>query len=128
MEPKKKNILIIDPNSDRLPETCKLFVEQGYQVWPADSCELASVSISVKAPDLILIDVKPEMDGFKFCKLIKKQEKFANIPIIFLSFSDKLCFDMQALTQGEVNFVAKPFNCKELFGMVKDQIESYSLI
>lgn len=124
----KKNILIIDPNADRLPKTCRLFVEQGYQVWPADSCELASVSIDVKAPDLILIDVKPEMEGFDFCKLIKENDKFADIPVIFLSFTEQLCFNMQELPQGEVHFVAKPFNCEELFGMVKSQIEEYNML
>jgi len=122
----KKNILIVDPNGDRLPETCKLFVEQGYQVWPADSCELAAVSIGVRAPDLILIDVKPEMDGFEFCKLIKKQEKFADIPIIFLSFTEQLCYRMATLEPGEVNFVSKPFNKEQLFEMVEEQINVYA--
>ncbi|PCH77833.1 MAG: hypothetical protein COB98_02345 [Flavobacteriaceae bacterium] len=123
----KKNILIIDSDSDRLLKTCKLFVAQGYRVWPADSCELAVVSIGVKAPDLILIDVKPEMDGFDFCKLIKGQDEFANIPVVFLSFTKQLCFKMEALTQGEVNFVPKNFNCNELFGMVKKQINAYTI-
>ncbi|MBL4746721.1 MAG: response regulator [Flavobacteriaceae bacterium] len=122
----KKNILIIDPDSDRLPETCRLFVEQGYQVWPADSCELATVSIGVKAPDLILIDVKPEIDAFEFCKRIKGQDKFANIPIIFLSFTEKLCFDVQCFKLGKVNFVPKPFQCEELFLKVKNQIKEYN--
>ncbi len=123
----KKNILIIDPNNYRLAKTCKLFVAQGYQVWPADSCELASVSIGVRSPDLILIDVKPEIKGFEFCNLIKKQDKFANIPIVFFSFTERLCYKMQKLEGDNVSFVSKPFDIDQLFELVKEQIATYKL-
>lgn len=124
----KKNILIVDPNEERLTNTCKLFAQQGYQVWPADSCELAVVSIGVRAPDLIIMDVKPEMKGFAFCKLIKEQERFEHIPVIFLSFSEQLCYKMKTLDLGEVNFIAKPYDRAMLFDMVQTQIASYSLL
>lgn len=124
----KKNILIVDANEKRLINTCELFVLEGYRVWPADSCELAAVSVDVKEPDLILIDIKLKMKGVEFCKSIKEQDKLVNIPIVFIAFKNHSFCKIPCLDQGDVNFISKPFNLDELFKMVKNQLLSYSLL
>ena len=61
--------------------------------------------------DLILLDIEmPEIDGISAMKVLKKNPRTANIPIIFLTgLSDheveKTCLDL-----GARDFITKPFN------------------
>ncbi len=37
-------------------------------------------------PDIVLLDVMmPNLDGFEVCKIIKADERYADIPVIFLT-------------------------------------------
>ncbi len=61
-------------------------------------------------PDLILLDVAmPEMDGFEFCEIIKKDIKTRNIPIIFISAFDEAEDIVKGFEMGGADYVTKPF-------------------
>ena len=61
-------------------------------------------------PDLILLDVAmPEMDGFEFADIIKKDVKTRNIPIIFISAFDAPQDIVKGFEAGGADYVTKPF-------------------
>lgn len=61
-------------------------------------------------PDLILLDVAmPEMDGFEFANIIKKDVKTRNIPIIFISAFDAPQDIVKGFEMGGADYVTKPF-------------------
>lgn len=61
-------------------------------------------------PDLILLDVAmPEMDGFEFCEIIKKDIKTRDIPIIFISAFDEAEDIVKGFEAGGADYVTKPF-------------------
>lgn len=61
-------------------------------------------------PELILLDVAmPEMDGFEFCEIIKKDVKTRNIPIIFISAFDEPEDIVRGFEMGGADYVTKPF-------------------
>ncbi|MFK7838804.1 MAG: response regulator [Bdellovibrionales bacterium] len=68
-----------------------------------------------KIPDLILLDLKmPELDGFEFLKLIKKDPRFIHIPIIVLSGSRDPEAVFKSYKLGANCFVQKPGDISKL--------------
>lgn len=66
--------------------------------------------VNKEVPILIISDVvMPEMDGYTFCRIIKTDEKFRNIPFMLLtSLSDPLDI-IKGLQAGADNFITKPY-------------------
>jgi len=70
-------------------------------------------------PDIILLDIMmPDLDGWQVYDILKKNEEWSEIPVIFITAKD----DEETIKKGiETNTycVRKPFKIKEL----KDKIE-----
>jgi adenylate cyclase len=74
-------------------------------------------------PDLILMDVMmPEMDGFEACALIKANESWRDIPLIFLTARTETSDLVRGFESGAVDYVAKPFNSHELLARVNTHL------
>ena len=66
-------------------------------------------------PDLILLDIAmADISGFKFLEIIKKKEKFKDIPVIVVSGYIETEFIMYAESLGVKGTVGKPIKKDEL--------------
>ncbi len=65
--------------------------------------------------DAVLMDVHmPEMDGFEATKLIRKQARFAQLPVIALTAGVTKEERERCIASGMNDFIAKPINPKKL--------------
>lgn len=88
-----------------------------------DGKEAVKLSME-QLPDLILMDVMmPEIDGFQACREIKKNDKTWEIPIIFITAKDKEDDTVQGFEAGGVDYIAKPFNHRELKARISTHLE-----
>ncbi|MCO4795487.1 MAG: MASE1 domain-containing protein [Bacteriovoracaceae bacterium] len=71
------------------------------------------------SPDIILTDIKmPEMNGFELLKVLRKNQKLQNIPIIALS-ANAMSEDIKdAKNAGFDDYVTKPFSFKVLMSTI----------
>lgn len=80
--------------------------------------------VKENAPDLILLDVMmPEMSGFDVCKIIKADERFAEIPVLFLTAMDTMDGEVTGLELGAIDYLAKPVDFNLLKLRVKNHID-----
>jgi putative two-component system response regulator len=61
-------------------------------------------------PDLILLDIlMPDVNGYEAIEILKKNEKTADIPVIFLTSKSDTESDMDGLALGAADYITKPF-------------------
>jgi len=71
-------------------------------------------------PDLILLDIQmPGMNGIEVCKVLKKDERTRDIPVIFVTASTDNETLKEAFESGGNDYVRKPVNKIELLARIK---------
>lgn len=107
-----KTILVVD-DEQRLVSVVKAYLEQeGFRVLTASNGREALFKAREEKPDLIVLDIMmPEMDGYEFMRLHRKDRE---TPIIMLtarvSDEDKVI----GLELGADDYITKPFKPREL--------------
>lgn len=118
-------IMVVD-DSNTIRKSAELFLTKaGYSVvCVEDGLELLT-KIEDENPDLVFIDVMmPKIDGLQACQIIRRNPKFNNIPIIFLSSRDSQFDKARGLMVGGNDYLTKPFAKDGIIGMVKQYTES----
>lgn len=124
METKSAEILIVDDNPENLRVLDSILSNEGYSVRVARDGQQAIASIELAEPDLVLLDVNmPVMNGIEVCKTVKKNEKYENLPIIFLSALDDSFNRGQGLKAGAVDYMTKPFDVDEVKVRIKTHLQ-----
>lgn len=116
-------ILIVDDTQENLILLGNL-LEDFYDVRVASNGNVALESVKVSIPDLILLDIMmPGIDGYEVCRRLKADNRYANIPIIFMSalgYSDQ---KVSAFKEGAVDYITKPFQAEEVLARVNTHLQ-----
>lgn len=119
-----KDILVVDDAPENLRILLNALSEQGYSVRCAKSGNLAIAGSQAMPPDLVLLDVlMPQMDGYEVCQRLKRDDRTADVPIIFLSALDDGEDKARAFAMGGDDYIAKPFSLNEVLARVKYQLD-----
>ncbi len=119
-----RDILIVDDETANLKLLAELLTQQGYQVRPTESPQLAIDSALRQPPSLILLDVKmPGMDGFEVCRRLKQDARTRDIPVIFISALQSTDDKVRGFEVGGVDFITKPIQEEEVLARVRTQME-----
>tara|TARA_B000000557_G_scaffold48051_1_gene36546 strand:- start:1543 stop:2232 length:690 start_codon:yes stop_codon:yes gene_type:complete len=85
----------------------------------ANGIELLNFCKSV-IPDLILLDIMmPKLDGIETCKLIRKESKLQDIPIIFITAKSAESDIVVGHEVGGNDYLIKPISSKVLVAKIK---------
>ncbi|MBX2863361.1 MAG: response regulator [Leptolyngbyaceae cyanobacterium MAG.088] len=117
------NILLIDDTPQNLELLFEVLLKQEYKVRCAISGPLALKTIEAAPPDLILLDINmPDMDGYAVCQQLQCDERFREIPVIFISALGETLDKVKAFEVGGVDYVTKPFQIEEVLARVKTHL------
>ncbi|HKK43055.1 MAG TPA: hybrid sensor histidine kinase/response regulator [Bacteroidales bacterium] len=119
-----KHILIVDDNIKNLQITAKILKDEGYLISLAQDAKSALAQLDQLIPDMLLLDIMmPEMDGLELCRILKKDPRFTDIPVIFLTARTQTDDLEEGFNAGGVDYITKPFKRAELLTRVKNHIE-----
>lgn len=112
-----KTILVVD-DEERLTSLVKAyFTQEGFRVVTARNGREALFLARQEKPDLIVLDLMmPEMDGYEFMRLHRKERE---TPIILLTARVEDSDKVLGLELGADDYVTKPFSPRELTARVR---------
>jgi twitching motility two-component system response regulator PilG len=113
-------VLVID-DSNTIRRSAEIFLKQGgYQVLLAEDGFDALSKVNDHEPDLIFCDIlMPRLDGYQTCAIIKRNQKFASVPVIMLSSKDGLFDKARGRMVGSQDYLTKPFTKDQLLQAVE---------
>jgi twitching motility two-component system response regulator PilG len=113
-------VLVID-DSNTIRRSAEIFLKQGgYQVLLAEDGFDALAKVNDHEPDLIFCDIlMPRLDGYQTCAIIKRNNKFADVPVIMLSSKDGLFDKARGRMVGSQDYLTKPFTKDQLLQAVE---------
>ena len=106
----QKIMLLVDDNAD-VRYFIKSHFAGSYQVLEAGN-GVEGWDMAIKTiPDIIISDVMmPDMDGFEFCRKIRKDERTSHIPILLLTALGSREHEIEGLSYGADDYITKPFD------------------
>ena len=113
-------VLVID-DSNTIRRSAEIFLRQGgHEVVLAEDGFDALAKVNDHTPDLIFCDIlMPRLDGYQTCAIIKRNLKFAAVPIIMLSSKDGLFDKARGRMVGSEDYLTKPFTKDQLLQAVE---------
>ena len=113
-------VLVID-DSNTIRRSAEIFLKQGgHQVVLAEDGFDAMSKVNDNQPDLIFCDIlMPRLEGYQTCAIIKRNARFANVPIIMLSSKDGLFDKARGRMVGAEDYLTKPFTKDQLLQAVR---------
>ena len=118
-------ILLVDDDPNIAQLVNLYLTREGYDVCMAARGDDALKMFHSAAPNLVLLDIMlPGMDGWQVCREIRK---VSNIPIIMLTAKDETFDKVLGLELGADDYVAKPFDTKELLARIKAVLRRYQV-
>lgn len=117
----KNKILIVDDEADIVTMLKIRLEKNNYEVISAFDGEEGYEKARTEKPNLIILDLLlPKIDGYWVCDLLKKDIRYAKIPIIILTakpgnmdagLSDKV---------GADEYIVKPFEFETLLSKIEE--------
>ncbi|MDR3322238.1 MAG: response regulator [Synergistaceae bacterium] len=122
MDKLRRTILLVDDNATNLTMG-KEILKENYKVYPIPSAEIMFDLIENVMPDMILLDIEmPEMDGYEAIKKLKGNPAWAEIPVIFLTSKIDEGSELEGLSLGAIDYVAKPFSAPLLLKRIENHL------
>ncbi len=108
-------VLVVD-DSNTIRRSAEIFLRQGgYQVLLAEDGFEALSKIHDHEPDLVFCDIlMPRLDGYQTCAIIKRNARFAALPVVMLSSKDGLFDKARGRMVGSQQYLTKPFTKDQL--------------
>jgi len=113
----KNTILVIDDDRNILAIIEMYLKKEGYDVVTCERGDTAMEAFRRAAPSLVVLDVMlPGMDGWE---VLAKLREESSVPVIMLTAKGDTTDRIQGLDLGADDYMAKPFEVKELIARIK---------
>jgi DNA-binding response OmpR family regulator len=115
----RRRVVLIEDDADIAEAISYQLDRAGLQVRVARTGE-EGLEVVRRGTDLVLLDLNlPGMDGLEVCRMIRRQETTAHVPIIIVSARAEEVDRVLGLEMGADDYVVKPFSLKELAARAK---------
>ena len=117
-------IMVVDDDHDATALFEEVLKAEGYEpITLNESIKALQVAKEAK-PSLFILDLMmPDPDGFKLCRMLRKEPEFRNTPIIIVTALNDTDSRIVAIGAGANDYLTKPFRLDELYTSIKEHLE-----
>ena len=109
------HILAVDDDPDVLGTLERVLQRESFNVTTLNSGKKALEYLEVNQPDLLILDIMmPELDGITVCRTLRRDGRYAALPVLFLTAKGGTDDIVEGLDAGADDYVVKPFELAEL--------------
>jgi len=120
-----KKILIVEDSAVTRKLIGKTLLDNGYVVVEAENGLAAFARLNDEKPDLMLLDIiMPGIDGYKVLSMVRKHDKFKNLPVIMLTSRDGLLDKLRGKMGGSDEYLTKPFTPDQLLEKINKYLSN----
>jgi two-component system, response regulator FlrC len=122
----KAVILVVEDDADLQLALCDTLALAGYAIETANDGVEALEVLRRKVIDMVITDIQmPEMDGHELLKQIKAQ--WQDLPVMLMTAFGSIQMAVEAMRDGAVDYMSKPFEAEVLVTMVGRYVAAHSL-
>lgn len=127
-KPERYRILSVEDDPDQADYIVTTLQNAGYHVlWQQDPKRFEEALLTF-CPDLLLLDiVMGDITGFELARFVRQNERFAAIPILFLTTQNQLEAHIESARAGGDDHLIKPVNPQLLASTVAGKLERYRI-
>ena len=118
---KSSNLIVCIDDSKTVQKQVKMTLQAaGYEVLGILDPTMALKNLSRHEPSVIFMDINmPNINGYDLCTLLRKSQKFKEIPIVMLTGRDGMIDRVRAKIAGANDYLTKPCDPNKLIAMAK---------
>ena len=118
------HVLIVDDDMEQVSYHAMILQQAGMITSVVSDPEKMFPILIESKPELILMDMyMPGCTGSELATIVRQQEAFVDIPIVFLSIETDAEKQIEAVSRGGDGFLAKPIKPEHLVSTVRNRVE-----
>ena len=115
-------VLIVDDSRAQATHTERVLNSAGIVTRTLTEPIQAMAELAEFQPDLIILDMyMPACTGTELAKVIRHNDRYVSVPIIYLSAEDDLDKQLDAMSEGGDDFLTKPIKPRHLITTVRNR-------
>jgi DNA-binding NarL/FixJ family response regulator len=117
-------VLLVD-DEPGIREAVQAYLEDdGFKVEVASDAQEGWDKVQRSRPDLVITDIMmPQVDGYQFLQQMREDERFAALPVVFLTARGMTSDRIQGYDVGCDAYLSKPFDPDELVSIVNNLLK-----
>lgn len=125
----QNRVLLVVDDEPGLGEIIKEYLEEwDFAVEVATNAHEAWELLEQNPPDLMIIDIMPEVDGYQFLKTVRANPRFETLPVVLLYAKETALDQAQEYQVGYKTYLPKPFDPDELVAIIENRLNRHRLI
>lgn len=121
----KNKVLVVDDDPALLKMTAEILHDKYVVSCVKSGTDAIGLLSKDYMPDIILMDVDmPGLNGFETVTALREIENARNIPVVFLTGLTGTATELEGLSCGAVDYIAKPFVSEILLARMKVHVEN----
>ncbi|KAB8331557.1 response regulator [Scytonema tolypothrichoides VB-61278] len=120
----KAKIMVVDDDPVMLTHLKTLLLPWGFNITTLQDSQQFWKVLEATTPDLLILDIEmPDFNGIELCQVVRKDNRWSHLPVMFLSvhFDAKIVQKVYAV--GADDYVCKPFVPQELITRIVNRLE-----
>lgn len=118
-----KKVLCIEDNKTNMLLVSRIVEAEGYELVRAEDGPTALKLLEEMVPDIILLDVNiPGIHGLDVARMIKEDERLANVPLIATTANVLVGDKERCLEAGCDEYLPKPLDIRRLRQVMRDYV------